>query len=109
MRKPYLARLADLQATLNQPESHSSPGELIRSFLIHEYITTKNPKKSKLLTTNLAIIISALETRFLTGSHPFSSHFVLSTIFSFTDHIFTVTINNPRGRAAGYEENMTLA
>jgi hypothetical protein len=91
MRKTYSARLADLRVTLMgiPAESH---GHHLRAFLIHEANTSRNLRKANLLNPEFCSFISTLPFTHLSGSTPYFPHYVLSTITSIENTMFTVSI-----------------
>lgn len=107
MRKPYLARLGDLQAklTANPPAQH---GVLIRSFLAHEAMTCRNLKKSLLLTPALLDLLTTLPLTTFTGSLPYPPHYTLTTIYTTSNSTFVLLIYNQKTAKQIYTQSTLI-
>lgn len=101
MRKPYLARLTNLQAQIIAAPASES-GQLIRQFLAHEASTARNIRRAHLLTNEFLILISTSNLSSLTGSLPYSDEYVLSTIYVKSDQVFIVQIFNLKSHKVIY-------
>ena len=107
MRQTYIARLANLQAQIFAAPASES-GQLIRQFLAHEAMTSRNLKKSTLLNPILVQIIRNLLPRTLTGTSTYAYQYAISTIVSRSENIIIVMIFNTKSQKLIYQKEASL-
>lgn len=107
MRQTYIARLANLQAQIFAAPASES-GQLIRQFLAHEAMTSRNLKHTIFLTNELAQLISTLPKIYLTGSLPYPPHYSLATLYNISGNTFTLLIYNQQTTKQIYSQTCHL-
>jgi hypothetical protein len=107
MRQTYIARLANLQAQIFAAPASES-GQLIRQFLAHEAMNSRNLKKSTLLTPMLIQIIRNLLPRTLNGTSIYAYQYAISTIVSRSENIIILMIFNTKSQKLIYQKEVSL-